>query len=137
MCLATIYSKRQITQMCKEARDNLKKGIGYKTFRKINNKLIPEVYGNNIYKINHWYKDKSKIEIPCSYSERCYLSGYHIFLTIKAAKNYSIPRLTFVRKVHFKNKKAVGNQSFFGPPKHTVIAKQMKILPAKEFSIEI
>jgi len=112
MCLTELIEKKEL---CKTARNNLAKGIGWKIFAKEGNNLYSWIFSDLCpkYKINKWYHADNST-LYTTYNQR-YQSGFHTYLRKKDAIKF-ISELNFlaseyqIMKVKFKNINCIGKQ---------------------------
>lgn len=122
MCIE--YSKEK-HELSKEARNNLKAGIGYKMFRTNSKGNLFGICRNYNYKQNRWMTDTKKDQLLFEEnwnSEDTYKTGYHIYLT--NVRDWSARDWCGrVHKVKYKNVTAIGNQD----DHPVVVAREMII----------
>jgi len=87
MCLSSSITKDKLSFT---ARNNLNDAVGYKAVYVYNDKIYPQIYnecfGFELPK-NRWIHDTQRIHIEYS-DGGYYQSGFHICLTLSAAKEY-------------------------------------------------
>jgi hypothetical protein len=120
------------------------KGFGYKVFRLEDCKLYCNAQGNGLalgigkwldeVKFRKqrvfWYTRPPSCLIPCTYYNRFYKTGWHIFATRRGAKAYNSIPFAFkgvIRKVEYKRGHTVGRQDFNRNGVKVIVAKFIKI----------
>ena len=120
MCLCAVN--------CRYPKDKGPSGHGWKIFHKVGDKFVsPYFHKNTAYEIKTWYTSSNGLA-RCSSSGKVsklrYKTGFHLFQTRKAAREWCSLAEFSVRKVLYKDAVVQGIQG----GDFVIVAKKMKIV---------